>query len=160
MMTVRVAESWVERPLRRFVDDARVMYALVLHPSGQVVGQHGFTRAVDVMSACALAAGINASSAALGRELQNAPFRELHVAGADRQLYLTEATTAQGPLVVLTVFDRTSSLGLVRLYATELRTALAESSPSEAGAPVMAADFERELGRSLAAMFGRAEVKQ
>ena len=69
MSALAVVERWVEEPLRRFVDDARVLLALLLHPSGQVMAQHGFTRAVDVMSACALAAAIHASAGALGMQL-------------------------------------------------------------------------------------------
>jgi hypothetical protein len=74
-VSVAVVEGWVEGPLKQFVDDARVLLALLLHPSGQVLGQHGFTRAVDVMSACALAAGIFASGGELGRMLEDRPFR-------------------------------------------------------------------------------------
>lgn len=74
-MRAYVAEAWVEAPLQRFVDDAHVQFALLLHPSGQVLGQFGFTRAVDVMAACALGAAIHASAGELGRELDGHPFR-------------------------------------------------------------------------------------
>ncbi|HTG53845.1 MAG TPA: roadblock/LC7 domain-containing protein, partial [Gemmatimonadaceae bacterium] len=89
-MRTHVAEPWVEAPLQGFVDDARVLFALLLHPSGQVMGQFGFTRAVDVMAACALAAGIHASAGQLGRELDGQPFRELYHAGRDRQIFIGE----------------------------------------------------------------------
>jgi hypothetical protein len=52
-MNIATVEPWVEAPLKRYVDDARARLALLLHPSGQVVAQAGFTREVDVMSACA-----------------------------------------------------------------------------------------------------------
>src|SRR4029079_19585529 len=65
-MTLTAVEPWVEPPLKRFVDESRAVLALLLHPSGQVLAQYGFARAVDVMSACALAAAIHASSAELG----------------------------------------------------------------------------------------------
>ena len=71
-------EPWIEAPLKRFVDDAGVVLALLLHPTGQVQAQHGFTRAVDIMSACALAAAIHVSSAELGRQLDGKPFGGLH----------------------------------------------------------------------------------
>src|SRR6185312_14900258 len=111
-----VAEAWVEAPLQRFVDDARVQFALLLHPSGQVLGQFGFTRAVDVMAACALGAAIHASAGELGRELYHA--------GRDRQVFIGEAPTERGALVLLTAFDAESSLGLVQVYFRELREAL------------------------------------
>ena len=156
-MSVAVVEAWVEEPLRRFVDDARVLLALLLHPSGQVVAQHGFTRAVDVMSACALAAAINASAGELGRQLEGKPFAGLHHAGQERQLFLADVRTASGGYVFLTVFDRGSSLGLVQLYFEELREGLSRAAPPAGDrGPTLAENFEGELNRNLAALFGRA----
>ncbi len=156
-MSVAVVEAWVEEPLRRFVDDARVLLALLLHPSGQVVAQHGFTRAVDVMSACALAAAINASAGELGRQLEGKPFAGLHHAGQERQLFLADVRTASGGYVFLTVFDRGSSLGLVQLYFEELREGLGRAAPPAGDrGPTLAENFEGELNRNLAVLFGRA----
>ncbi|HTL95261.1 MAG TPA: hypothetical protein VL157_06945 [Gemmatimonadaceae bacterium] len=157
-MRARVAEAWVEEPLQRFVDDARVQFALLLHPSGQVLGQFGFTRAVDVMAACALGAAIHASAGALGRELDGHPFRELYHAGRERQVFIAEAPTARGALVLLTAFDAESSLGLVQVYFREFRDALEQAAPPpvESG-PALDVNFEQDLNRSLAVLFGRAQ---
>lgn len=157
-MRARVAEAWVEEPLQRFVDDARVQFALLLHPSGQVLGQFGFTRAVDVMAACALGAAIHASAGELGKELDGHPFRELYHAGRDRQVFIAEAPTARGALVLLTAFDAESSLGLVQVYFRELRDALRQAAPPavESG-PALDGNFESDLNRSLAVLFGRAQ---
>lgn len=148
--------SWAAEPLRRFVADAGVTLALLLHPSGRVVGQHGFVRSVDVMSACALAAAINATGGELGRALDGAPFRELYHAGAERQLFLAAVPRAPEPLLCLAVFDHQSSIGLVRLYFEELSAALAVVAPV---VPPRAASlpegFEMDLERNLAALFGR-----
>lgn len=149
-------EPWIEEPLKTFVNDAGVLLALLCHPNGSVLGQHGFLRAVDVMSACALAAAIQASSAELGRQLDGQPFSELH-AGTVRQLFLAQAETVRGPYIFLTVFDAGSSLGLVRLYFAELRASLARSAPPVVAPsePVLNANFEGELSRNLAVLFGR-----
>lgn len=157
-MRARVAEAWVEEPLQRFVDDARVQFALLLHPSGQVLGQFGFTRAVDVMAACALGAAIHASAGELGRELDGHPFRELYHAGRERQVFIAEAPTARGALVLLTAFDAESSLGLVQVYFREFRDALQQAAPPpvESG-PALDGNFEQDLNRSLAVLFGRAQ---
>jgi hypothetical protein len=155
---IAAVESWVEEPVRRFVEDARVVLALLLYPSGQVMAQHGFARAVDVMSACALAAAINASSGELGKQLDGKAFTGLHHAGRERQIFLAQAPTPRGPLVFLTVFDAESSLGLVRLYFEEFVVALAAAAPPlvERKEPVLASNFEGDLNRNLAALFGRA----
>jgi hypothetical protein len=156
-MTTAVVERWIEMPLRQLVEDAQVLLALVLTPSGQVLGQHGFSRAVDVMSACALAAAIHASAAELGRQLQGKPFGGLHHAGSVRQLFLASAATARGELLCLTVFDEATSFGLVRVYFDELSGRLAAAAPAPAASsPVVLADtFEQDLDRNLAVLFRR-----
>ena len=156
-MSIMAVEPWVEAPLRKFVEEARTVLALLLHPSGQVIAQFGFARAVDVMSACALAAAIHASAGELGRQLDGRPFRGLHHAGRDRQLYLAEAVTSRGAFIFLTVFDQESSLGLVRLYFDEFNKQLAAAAPaaSRREEPVLEEKFEQELNRNLAALFGR-----
>ncbi len=152
-------DAWVEEPLLRFVRDARVRLALVLEASGRVLAQHGFTRSVDVMSACALAAAIQASSAELGRQLDGAPFGSLHHDGADRQLFLGAVPTPGGLHLLLAVFDDATSIGLVRLYFSELRGRLAAAAPAKvdtAGlAPALDEHFERDLDHNLARLFGR-----
>jgi hypothetical protein len=151
-----VAEAWVEAPLQEFVDDARVLFALLLHPSGQVLGQFGFTRAVDVMAACALAAGIHASAGQLGRELDGKPFRELYHAGRERHVFIGEVRTARDAFIFLTAFGDESSLGLVRVFFSALSARLATVVPPRAdGPPLAAASLEQDLARSLAALFGR-----
>ena len=157
-MTTAVVEPWVERPLHDFVRESGAIIALLLHPSGQVMAQHGFARAVDVMSACALAAAIHASSAELGRTLDGRAFRELHHAGQERGIFLTESETPRGRFLLLAVFDGATSLGIVRLYAEEFETALAAAAPAVpvVHEPALATNFERDLNRNLAALFGRA----
>ena len=150
-------ETWVEEPLARFVDDARVRLVLLLESNGRVLAQHGFTRSVDVMSACALAAAIHASAAELGRQLDGEPFTTLHHHGQARQIFLGELPTARGSHILLTVFDDATSIGLVRLYFTELRKRLAAAAPVLAAATPTPSfvDFESDLNRNLAKLFGR-----
>jgi hypothetical protein len=153
-----VAESWLDEPLRRFVDDARVSLALMTHTSGRVLGQSGFSREGDVMTMCALAAAINASASELGKMLDGKPFAGLHQGNRGRQAYLVSAETRRGTFLLLSIFDDSSSLGLVRLYVEELCARLADAAPVEdhrAGA-ALAEDFEGDLHRNLALMFGRA----
>lgn len=152
-----VGISWAEAPLAQFVDDARVQLAVLMYPTGQVLAQQGFKRSIDVQTACALSAAINASAAHLGGMVDGAPFKGLHYAGRERQLYLGEIPAPGSPLVLLAVFDAESSLGIVQLYVEELRQAVAAAAPEAAPAePALAEDFERDLNRNLAQLFGRA----
>ena len=157
-MITSVVESWIEAPLERFVNEAGVELALLLHPSGQVLAQYGFARAVDVMTACALAAGIHATSDALGRMVDDKPFRGMHHAGMTRQIFVAEARSPRGAYIFLTVFGQDSSIGLVRLYFDEMVAGLVVAAPPEgpAPAPALAEHFERDLNRNLAVLFGRA----
>ena len=159
-MIIATVEPWVEPPLKQYVDDARVRMALLLHPSGQVVAQAGFSRAVDVMSACALAAAVHATSRELGRQLEGPGkgFDGLHHGGEHVQLHLAPIDTTGGSYICLTVFDGESSLGLVRMFFVELCAALAAAAPRYAvkRTPALAADFELDLNRNLAGLFGRS----
>ena len=154
---MRIAvEAWMEEPLLRFIDDARVRLVLLLESSGQVLAQHGFTRSIDVMSACALAAAIHASAAEIGRQMDGNPFTTLHHPGQDRQLFLGELQTGRGSHILLTVFDDATSIGLVRLYFGELVRRLVAAAPTAVAEPAPTlVDFESDLNRNLAKLFGR-----
>jgi len=154
---MHTAETWVGASLGQFLDDARVRVAVLMNASGQVLGQAGFTRSTDVMSACALAAAINATAAELGRQLEGKPFEGVHVAGRHQQLHLGVAPTPRGNLLLLSIFDEHTSLGLVQVFFEEFRMRIAEAAPVvDALTPRLAADFESDLNRNLAALFGRA----
>ena len=156
-MRVTVAVNWVEAPLKAFVDEARVQLAVLLHPTGQVLGQYGFSRSMDVMTACALAAATHASSSELGRMIDGKAFSGVHYAGDYRQIFLGTVPIEGGKLILFTVFDDESSLGVVQLYFREFcAAALAAAPAAQAGPAALDEGFERELNRNLAVMFGRA----
>ena len=150
-----VAEPWVAAPLRRLMDDARLISGVLLHPSGKAVGQFGFTNAADVMSVCALTSAINASARELGRQLDGKPFYEMHHAGADRQVFMARCDAGPHEFLFVGVFDRESSFGVVEIYFDEFRKAIEKLRPAAEGPAVgPSGDFEGELNRSLDALFG------
>jgi hypothetical protein len=143
-------------PLSAFVRDARVRAALVLDPSGRVLAQHGFVRSLDVMAACSLAAAIHASASELGRQLEGTAFGPLHTRGATRQTFLAPVDRGGATVLVLAVFDEATSLGIVRHFFTALAGRVAALAGAPAPRALLAEDFERDLGRNLAVLFGRA----
>jgi hypothetical protein len=154
---VRSVEAWTLEPLTTYVAEAGARLVLLMTPAGQVLAQSGFSRAVDVMAAAALGAGIMASTAELARLLGQSPFSALNHQGQRHGIFLSGFVTDRGPLIVLVVYDLdASSLGLVQLFYEQLVADLRAASP-RAGAPgqVLAADFERELNESLNTLFGR-----
>lgn len=152
-MTERLA-PWLGAPLEDFVRLARVRLALVLETNGRVLAQHGFARSLDVMGACSLAAAIHASASQLGHELGTA-LGPLHHAGGDRQLFLAPVGSGSGTLLLLAVFDRDSSLGIVRHFFAAFARHLEHAAPREHD-HLTGEDLERALGRNLAVLFGRA----
>jgi hypothetical protein len=92
--------------------------------------------------------------------MESAPFGELHHGGDARQIFLARTATPAGDLVLLSVFDRATSLGLVRVYFEELRDALAVAAPRAPASAAAATSFEEDLNRSLAALFGRARPRE
>ncbi|MDP9202214.1 MAG: hypothetical protein M3P26_09855 [Gemmatimonadota bacterium] len=150
-----VAEAWVAAPLRRLMEDARLISGVLLYPTGRAVGQFGFSNAADVMSICALTSAINASARELGRQLDGKPFYEMHHTGAERQVFMARCAAGAQELLFVGVFDSESSLGVVEIYFEEFQTALEKLRP-ETQAPGIgpSGDFEGELNRSLDALFG------
>jgi hypothetical protein len=148
--------GWADAPLKRFVDEARLELAVLMHTSGQVLAQVGFQRSLDVQTACALSAAINASAEHLGGMVDGKPFTGLHYAGKARQIYLGQVPGGTHRLLVLAVFDAESSLGIVQLYLKELYADVAAAAPVATDeSPALAENFEQDLNRNLAQLFGR-----
>lgn len=154
MTGLTVSEKWVDAPFRRFIDEARLRCGVVLLSSGRVIAQFGFARPEDVMSVCALASAINASSRELGKQLDGKPFAQLHHAGGERQLYMGRCPVAATEYLFVGIFDSDSSLGVVEMYFSDFCGALAESWDSASPASPPTGDFEGDLNRSLDALFG------
>lgn len=156
MIRHSITVGWADAPLKRFVDDARLEHAILMHTSGQVLAQVGFQRSIDVQTACALSAAINASADHLGKMVDGHPFTGLHYGGKSRQIYLGLLQTPLSPLLLLAVFDTESSLGIVQLYLKELQAHVAAAAPvAESESPALAENFEADLNRNLAQLFGR-----
>jgi hypothetical protein len=150
-----VAEPWVAGPLRRLMDDARLISGVLLYPTGKAVGQFGFSNAADVMSVCALTSAINASARELGRQLDGKPFLEMHHGGADRQVFMARCAASANEFLFVGVFDRESSFGIVEIYFEEFQKAIEKLRPdAEVRGTGPSGDFEGELNRSLDKLFG------
>ena len=94
--------------------------------------------------------------AELGRQLDGKPFIGMHYAGPTKQIFLAPVPVQEGLLLLLAVFDEESSLGLVQLFFKDFSTAVRKVAPVLNSADAaLAKDFEGELNKNLAAMFGR-----
>jgi hypothetical protein len=150
----RVVEPWLLGPVERFVMESGARLALIMTPAGQVLAQYGFTRAVEVMAAAALGAGIAASTGEIVRMLEEQDFRALNHQSAHHGIFLRRFTSSRGPLLALIVYGADTSIGLVQLFFEDLVGDLEAAAPAVVPrGPVLAADFERDLNESLATLF-------
>jgi hypothetical protein len=153
---MRALEPWVEQPLMTFLSESEARLTLLMTSAGQVVAQHGFTRAVDIMSAAALGAAIVSSTEEMARVLGVRPFRALTHQGENHGVFLSAFETPRGSWIGLVVYGPDTSLGLVRLFFDRMVDELMAGVPVEGGKnEVLAQDFENELHSSLRALFGR-----
>ena len=153
---MRAIEPWVAGPLRTFVAESSARLTLLMTGSGQVVAQHGFTGALDVMSAAALGSGIMASSQEIAAILGWPPFDVMVHQGPRQGHLLARFETPKGRWICLVVFGTETTLGLVQLFFDQMVDELAAAAPRDsAPREVLAADFEKELNTSLRALFGR-----
>ena len=157
MTAVSVSEKWVDAPFRRFIEDARFRCGVILLSTGRVIAQYGFAGPDEVMSVCALASAINASSRELGKQLDGKPFSQLHHAGGERQLYMGRCPVAGTEYLFVGIFDNDSSLGVVEMYFSDFAHALTKSWDNTSPASSSNGDFEGDLNRSLDALFGKLE---
>jgi predicted regulator of Ras-like GTPase activity (Roadblock/LC7/MglB family) len=141
-------------PLEEFVQESRVRLALLINRSGQVLAQYGFDRLLDLVGVASLAAGINASSRALASQLGEKQFEHLHHAGQTRQLFLGHFESPAGQLILVTVFDERSSIGLVRVFFEEFVRRIRELPHMDVERrSVNGLTFEAELESSLDRFF-------
>lgn len=156
MRTTKAVEFWTLAPMERFVAESGARLVLLMTPAGQVLAQHGFTRAVDVMAAAALGAAIFSSTGEMARMVEEPGFASLNHQGAHHGIFLGGFDTPRGRLLALVVYGVDSSVGLVQLFFEEFARDLVAVCPvPEERKPVLAANFERELNQSLASLFGR-----
>lgn len=118
--------SQIQEPMRWFVREARVRTAVLVNRAGQVLAQHGFTSSYDVANVAALAAATHSSAHALAKLTGSGRWLHLHHAGHRRQLFLAPFETPSEQLILVTIFDDESTLGLVQLFFDRFSEMVAE----------------------------------
>lgn len=144
----RVAGALAE-PMQAFVRESRVRTALLVNRSGQVLAHHGFARGFDVANVAALAAAAHSSAHALAELTGAGRWMHLHHAGQEHQLFLAPFGTGGEQLVLVAIFDRDSTLGLVQLFfdrLTEAAREIPELGHGLSGSDVEAFESDLEAG--------------
>lgn len=149
----RVAGA-LREPMDTFVRESRVQTALLVNRSGQVLAHHGFARGFDITNVAALAAAAHSSAHALAEITGAERWVHLHHAGREHQLFLAPFATGADSLVLVAIFDRDSTLGLVQLFFDRLVEAAREVP--ELGQALPESDmesFESDLEEGLERLF-------
>ena len=150
----RVA-SGLATPMRTFVRESRVRTAILVNHSGQVLAHHGFSRGFEVGNVAALAAAAHSSAHALAELTGAGRWMHMHHAGDEKQLFLAPFRTGTQELVLVAIFDQTSTLGLVQLFFDRLVEAVREIPELRDAVPSQDPNaFESDLEDSLERVLG------
>ncbi len=151
---MRVLHDWLAAPLDELVRETGARFALVTGSFGQVIGQHGFTRSLDVMAAASLAAGIVATTREVG-SMVGSPggFGAIAHQGIGHGVWLEPIRSPHGDWILLVAFGEESTVGLVRLFSERFVRAISAVGPRGDSRELLAEGFERELDASLRALF-------
>jgi predicted regulator of Ras-like GTPase activity (Roadblock/LC7/MglB family) len=131
--------------LTQLLTDSGAVEALLIDRGGQLLAMDGDSQALDVVSISALAAAAFSSTAAMAQLLGEAEFSVLFHEGAKRSIHVS---AVDGEAVLLAIFDQRTTVGMVRLFATEASRAVASVLGEARARPKPAAEFSAPLDES------------
>jgi predicted regulator of Ras-like GTPase activity (Roadblock/LC7/MglB family) len=112
----------MDRLLGSFVQETGVHCAVLVDRAGRRLTTAGETGELDGVAFASLAAADFSASGELATLLGEEEFTALYHHGAERSMYLT---TVGGPAILATLFDRTTTLGMIRLQLREITESFA-----------------------------------
>ena len=111
----------IDAVLQRFLSDSNCSAAVLIDRSGQPLAEAGTARTLDIGSIGALAAGAFSATAALARLLGETEFSVLFHEGVKESMHVS---TVDDHTILLAILDERTTIGMVRLFARETRTAI------------------------------------
>ena len=109
--------------LTTFLGESGATEALLIDRSGQLLVATGANRALDTVSISALAAGAFSSTGALARLLGEEEFTVLFHQGNKESIHVS---TVDDHAILLAIFGGQTTVGMVRLFAKEVATAIGQ----------------------------------
>ena len=107
--------------LTRFLGESGAGAALLIDRSGQLLAMDGVSQALDAVSISALAAAAFSSTAAMAQLLGEPEFSVLFHEGTKRSI---NVSTVDDEAILLAIFDERTTVGMVRLFASEASRAV------------------------------------
>lgn len=115
IVTLQAAEQLLQ-VLESFLDESEGTFALVIDRGGAVLSQAGrVPDTIDPTIVGALAAGSFAATKELAARVGEEEFTALHQQGQRAQILMS---SVDSDVVLVTVFDERTTLGLVKFYST------------------------------------------
>lgn len=112
----------MDRLLGSFVRESGVLCAVLIDRTGRLLTLAGEVQGLDGVAFASLAAADFSASGELATLLGEEEFAALYHHGKERSMYLT---TVGGPAILAALFDRTTTLGLIRLQVRQIAPAFA-----------------------------------
>ncbi len=108
--------------LAHFLEESAACEAVLIDRSGHALARRGSSTSFDVVSVAALAAGAFGSTGAMAQMLGETEFSVLFHEGANHSI---NVSTVDEATILLVIFDRRTTVGMVRLFAKEANKAIA-----------------------------------
>lgn len=117
IVTIEAAARLLET-LEAFLEESEAAYSLVIDRGGAVLSQGGrVPETIDPTIVGALAAGSFAATKELASRVGEEEFTSLHQQGARAQILMS---SVDSDVVLVTVFDERTTLGLVKFYSARV----------------------------------------
>src|SRR4029453_34275 len=107
--------------LTHFLRESGAAEALLIDRGGQLLAMDGDAQALDAVSISALAAAAFSSTAAMAQLLGEPEFSVLFHEGTKNSMHVS---TVDDEAILLAIFDERTTVGMVRLFATEASRAV------------------------------------
>src|SRR6476469_6679085 len=109
--------------LAEFLQKAEAELTVVIDRGGNVISQYGDISIMDVTIIAALAAGSFAATKELARRIGEIEFNALYHQGNGSHIFMN---SVDDDTIMITVFGRRTTVGLVRFYSAATAVAVAE----------------------------------
>ena len=134
--------------LERLCSEAKGRAAFLIDRNGRLVAASGETEGLDTTSLSSLVAGSIAATGSLAQLIGEVEFTGLFLGGEESHLYIA---VVEERLILVVLFDRNTSVGLVRFRVTQIREEIGRAL----------ADFaDQSLGSGASPTGVRAELAQ
>jgi len=113
----------IDNFLNEMVSSSRAHSVLLIDRSGQLIAHHGNTPGIDILSLSALTAANFGATAEIARILGEEEFTLLFHKGKSENVYFS---AIGDHVIMVTLFDDNTSLGLIRLQINKIIDGLSE----------------------------------